>query len=316
MAGSLIIDTHLHLYRSQEEGLAQINSYDGYDFGTREDVPPYSHYRGDPTDALDAIAKAGVSRAIAVHLFSSIDDRFKTIAELPESLSEDQRKKAIDEINSTAGEELKESNVWFCQVAKDNPQLIPYIGIDPLLMSAKDATDHLRDMVENHGAKGIKLHSIIQRFMMGDEIMWPIYQTCLDLDIGIVAHSGKARGDLQYGDPESFVPVYKAFPDLKLIMAHLGCGSWRQTREVAEALPNAMFDCCEIMEWAGRGSSPSIRELAQLIKDVGPERVMMGSDFPWWTPAHSVEIVMDMPILSKEEKEGILGANAVRLLGI
>ncbi len=151
---------------------------------------------------------------------------------------------------------------------------------------------------------------------MGDAMMWPIYQTCLDLGIGIVAHSGHTEGEIQYGDARSFAPVYEAFPDLKLVMAHLGCGSWHQTREVAEAFPNAMFDCCEIMEWVGRGSAPTMGELGQLIKDVGPQRVMMASDFPCWTPAQSVERVMELPVLSTEEKEAIVGANAARLLGV
>ena len=70
------------------------------------------------------------------------------------------------------------------------------------------------------------------------------------------------------------------------------------------------------MEWIGAPSAPTVDQLAQLIKDIGPERVMMASDFPWWAPARCVERIMDFPILSKEEKEGILGANAARILGI
>ena len=42
-----------------------------------------------------------------------------------------------------------------------------------------------------------------------------------------------------------------AFPDLKVIIAHMGGGTWGQARELAEAFPNAYFDCCEIIEWVG-----------------------------------------------------------------
>ena len=40
----------------------------------------------------------------------------------------------------------------------------------------------------------------------------------------------------------------------------------------------------------------------------------MGSDFPWYDLDHTVDRVMELPLLSREEKEGIMGANAVRIL--
>lgn len=42
----------------------------------------------------------------------------------------------------------------------------------------------------------------------------------------------------------------------------------------------------------------------------------MGSDFPWYDLQHTVERVLDLPILSQEEKEGIMGANAETILGL
>ncbi len=72
------------------------------------------------------------------------------------------------------------------------------------------------------------------------------------------------------------------------------------------------------LSWLGKYVPISIppEELARLIRDIGPERVMLGTDFPWWSPAHCVQGIMDMPVLSQSEKEAILGANAARILGI
>ena len=42
----------------------------------------------------------------------------------------------------------------------------------------------------------------------------------------------------------------------------------------------------------------------------------MGSDFPWYDLDRTVEQVMALPVLSEEEKEGMLGAYAVEALGI
>ncbi len=43
---------------------------------------------------------------------------------------------------------------------------------------------------------------------------------------------------------------------------------------------------------------------------------MMGSDFPWYDLDHQVERIMDLPILSREEKEAMMGANGIRILGL
>ena len=43
---------------------------------------------------------------------------------------------------------------------------------------------------------------------------------------------------------------------------------------------------------------------------------MMGSDYPWYDLDHTVERVMELPLLSDEEKQGIIGANAVNILNL
>ena len=53
-----------------------------------------------------------------------------------------------------------------------------------------------------------------------------------------------------------------------------------------------------------------------MIIDIGPERVMMGSDFPWYDLDHSIERVFSLPLLSQEQKKRIIGANAVDILGL
>ena len=70
------------------------------------------------------------------------------------------------------------------------------------------------------------------------------------------------------------------------------------------------------MEWADSPNGPTPTQLGQLIKDIGPHRVMMGSDFPWYDLDHSIDRVMDLPLLSMEEKTGIVGANAMDILGL
>lgn len=75
--------------------------------------------------------------------------------------------------------------------------------------------------------------------------------------------------------------MLRKLPDLTLVLAHLGGAAWKQSLSLAQEFHNVYFDCCEIIAWAGAPKAPTREELAQMIRQIGPDRVMMGSDFPW-----------------------------------
>jgi len=315
MAKPIIIDAHVHVYRKREQGLLIKENYEIWEYGTKADVHS-SAYGGDLEDVLRAIDDAGASRAVVVNMFAISIARSEAIAELPGGLDEAQKEEALKAIDASMGERLKTFNAWECDIAKEHPQLVPFVATDPWVLSIEEMQTHIREMVDCQGARGIKVHPVLQRFYMYDERMLPIYRICVEMGIPIIAHSGPSRDVNQYAEPGAFAKTLKAFPELRLVLAHMGGGSWRQLLELAQAYPNAYFDCCEIMEWTGAPNAPTDHELAQLILDVGPERVMMGSDFPWYDIDHSVERVMELPLLSTEQKEALLGANAIRILGL
>lgn len=72
MSGPLIIDAHMHVFESKEQGRRAKASYEGWEFGDPDSKPPYSDYAGDVEDALAAIDEAGASKAVMVHFFLPI----------------------------------------------------------------------------------------------------------------------------------------------------------------------------------------------------------------------------------------------------
>jgi predicted TIM-barrel fold metal-dependent hydrolase len=79
--------------------------------------------------------------------------------------------------------------------------------------------------------------------------------------------------------------------------------------------PYVFFDCSEIIEWLGAPHAPTADQFVDLVRDVGVDRVMMGSDYPWYEPAHTVALI-DQLAFSDGEKAAILGGTAARFLGI
>jgi predicted TIM-barrel fold metal-dependent hydrolase len=162
----------------------------------------------------------------------------------------------------------------------------------------------------------VKLHPVLQRFEANDPRMHPVYRACTELGLTVLSHTGPAAGGEPFAEVPAFAPMLAEFPGLTVVLAHLGGAKWRDVAAVARAFPNVAFDLCEIIEWTGAPSAPTAAELATLIRDIGPERVVLGSDYPWYEPAHTAELVLSLPVLSQMEKDAILGENAARLLGL
>ena len=313
MAEPIKIDSHVHLYRSVEEGLAEKNGYEVWEYGRKDNVP-VGIYAGTLEDILEAMQTSGMAKAVVVNLFLAEERRNAKTAELPDGLSATQRRKRLEDIDAAIVEDLFAFNRWICDVAASHAEIVPFVGADVTALPLEACAVHVRDMVENHRAHGVKLHGAAGGFDMADDRLWPMYRTCEELDVPIIGHSGPDRGGVGLAEPRAFGRMLKDFPHLRVVLAHMGGATWDQAAEIAETYPNAFFDCCEIIEWTGGSNAPTEVELARLIKDIGPHRVMMGSDFPWYDLDHTVERVMELPLLSTEEKEGILGANAVEIL--
>jgi uncharacterized protein len=316
VATAPLVDVHMHIYQTRATGEYHKQSYEIWEYGARPPSVRFSRYGGDLADAERAMTAAGYDYAVSVNLFGVELERGEAIAKLPADLKGADRERALAEIDATMPDRLRAFNRWACDVAGKSGRIIPFAAVDPWALAPDENAAHLRELAERHGARGVKLHPVVQRFTPNDPRMGPVYRTCVELGLVVLSHSGTAKGATQYAEPRAFADLARAYPDLKLVLAHLGGGSWQQTLDLARAFPRVGFDCCEIIEWTGAPNAPTAKELARLIRDIGPSRVMLGTDFPWYDLDRMVERVMDLPLLAREEKESMLGANAIRLLGL
>ena len=86
MADPVIIDSHMHIYKTKEEGhRRKISVYPRltWEYGEKPDVQ-YSQYDGDLSDALESMKKGGYSKAVIVHHFGAARVRQKAVYDLPE----------------------------------------------------------------------------------------------------------------------------------------------------------------------------------------------------------------------------------------
>ena len=314
MTDPIKVDVHMHLYPSAESGAWWKTGYEIWEYGAKEGVS-FSRYDGTVEDALAAMEKAGFSHGVVVNLLSVDLFREEALAMLPADLPSGDRERAAAEIDATMADRFRAANRWLVDALEPIPALTPYVGADPWALRPKENVAHLREMAER-GARGVKLHPVAQRFEPDDPRMHPVYDACQELGLVVLSHTGSAKGGEAFAEPEAFAAVLARHPRLRVVLAHLGGGSWRQTLAVARAFPEVSFDLCEIIEWTGAPGAPTEEDLARLIQEIGPARVMLGTDFPWYDLDRTVELVMGLPLLATEEKEAILGANAMRILDL
>jgi hypothetical protein len=313
MADLIRVDAHAHLYRTPKEGYAEKTGYEVWEYGEQADVHQ-TECVGTVDELLLQMESAEVSKAIIVNLFSAAVSRKNAVDALPGGLNEYEKEKRTADIDAWVRSEIISFNKWNCDLSQQYPELAAFVAADVNALPGRLCAEHITDMVQNQGAAGVKLHGAYQNFDMSDERLWPTYKVCQELNVPVIAHSGPDRQSRGFAEPRAFAKMLDSFPQLRVVIAHLGGGSWRQTLDIAKTYPNTFFDCCEIIAWTQSENGPTEQQLAQLIRDIGSSRVMMGSDFPWYDLDYSVDRVFSLPVLSMEEKERIIGANAVDIL--
>ena len=154
---------------------------------------------------------------------------------------------------------------------------------------------------------------LLQQVYPDDPRCYKLCQELVDRDMILIAHAGRDPLDRPevYGTPERFAALAASFPDLKLVLAHLGgLRMWDGVRRhLLPAGKNVFFDTAYVSFYMERD------EMKELIADMGPERVVFGSDYPWEKPKRAAKIIRDLS-LSHEEEDAIFFKNAAGLLAL
>jgi uncharacterized protein len=295
----LIVDSHVHVLPPDPDGGDAIRDpYEIWEYGDKEGVEVLDT-AGTLDEVTAAMTTADCDHFVAVNLFVAEHE----VARVPSGAGADALR-----------QRLKDFNAWIVDLAAHRSDMTAFVAADPGVLGGVAGADHLA-WAADRGARGIKVHPIAQRFLPSDPGMDAIFAACEEMALGVIAHAGAARA-IQWAEPVAYAAVLDRHPHLNLVLAHLGGALWRQAAPLAAAFPGISFDLCEIIAWVDAPGAPTRRQLAEAILEVGPERILFGTDFPWYDVSRTVDQVMDLPLLSEEQKEGILGRNAVRILGL
>ncbi len=144
----------------------------------------------------------------------------------------------------------------------------------------------------------------------------PIMEVCRKKNALLLIHTNEPVGHIYPGkSPNTLVQIYnliKRFPNNKIILAHWGGGIFFYSllkKEVKQSLENIWFDTAA----SPFLYDPDIYDMASYLGLNG--KVLLGTDYPLLLPARYFK-EMEKSGISDEEKDNILGKNALKLLNL
>jgi predicted TIM-barrel fold metal-dependent hydrolase len=156
------------------------------------------------------------------------------------------------------------------------------------------------------GARALKLHPAAQRFVASDAGAMEIYAECERLGLPVFFHAGRAgiepQAALSYNLLRHLDAAITSFPRVRFALGHAGA------RDVAEAIPLARRHPNVWLDTHGQG----VTQLAELLEALGPERLLFGSDWPWYHLAASLAKVLIVTEGRPEARDAWLRGNAER----
>ena len=191
----------------------------------------------------------------------------------------------------------KPDNYWMIEQIKDNSRFIPCALLNPHF--GEESVKELELGVREWNIRGLKLMPTKHGFHAASKLVHPLIEKCAQLDIPVSIHSEGG-----YAHPLAIATLARAFPDVPVIMDHMGYRYWvADAIEAARQATNIYLATTAVME-------PHFINMA--INAVGVDRIVFGSNGPLAIPKMQIEVIKYLQLSEKDEAK-ILGSTLAKL---
>lgn len=168
-------------------------------------------------------------------------------------------------------------------------------------MGTEWVQDEITRCVQELDFKFAKLHTLAWGVDPTSDVAYDFYDACVENDIPVMVHTGPHG--MPFSVPGMLIPVAEDYPDLNIIMAHMG-GAYTLTQEaiiLAKRYENFHLDTTLAMNMYVR----------RALETVGAERIIMAAEHSSNIPVALTKI--DCIGANEDQKRKILGQNAIDL---
>jgi len=163
--------------------------------------------------------------------------------------------------NPNVGDKYPETNNYMAECVKKYPKrLVGFGRVDP--RRGREATQELIRIKKKLDLTGIKLHPMVECFRPDHPYFIKFFKKVDELKLPILIHTGEG-----FSAPGLAVKVAKRHSNLVMVLAHLREGCVAALKES----PNIYVE-----------TSGTLPEFVELATDIDENRVLFGSDIPYY----------------------------------
>lgn len=210
-------------------------------------------------------------------------------------------------------ERIREGNDAIVAMAAAHPKLLPIATVHPY--DGEAALEELQ-RVAAKGVKVLKIHAHTQRFDIADPRVQAVVRRAGELGMVVLMDNAS----ITPGENENLFNLAARTPGTKFVFAHIGALNFRfwnilRLARTADGfgMDNVYFDLSGPLHIAP--GSPIEEEFVWTLRNVGIDRVMLGSDYPQMSLATALDALERLD-LDESEKAAIRYGNAQRLFGL
>ncbi len=206
-------------------------------------------------------------------------------------------------------------------VGKHPEKLIGFASVDP---QDPDAVDQLDDAIQRLKLRGLKMGPIYQNVAPTDSRFRRIMKRCEELRVPVLIHQGTtfcANVSLEISQPILLQPLALEFPQLRMVIAHMGHPWIDETMVLIRKNRNFFADISALYyrPWQFYNALVSAKEYGVL------DRLLFGSDYPFTTPQSSMDALRkvnemaagtNLPRIPEDALEALIHRDSLDLLGL
>ncbi len=228
-------------------------------------------------------------RDVIIDAHNHIGVDVEGVVQAPRSLLRKMEQAAVDRCVIFPFNEIKPgkafsmANDYIARVVAAHPRhFIGFARTDP---NDPTASEEIRRAVKTLGLKGLKLHPRSQLFDASDTHVAPVLEECAKLKIPVLFHSGYAYSPI----PPTIAQVADIFPELIILMGHMGCSEVCTPTGVAEAIHVARSNDNVYLETSRVMLTSCIN---RAVRAIGEDRVIFGSDTPYGSQRDEIATIL------------------------
>jgi predicted TIM-barrel fold metal-dependent hydrolase len=194
----------------------------------------------------------------------------------------------------------------YLRLVAGRKDFISFGSVHPYDLSPERALDKQHAM----GARGIKVHPAVQLVPPDAPRSLRLFEAAGERGMVVLLHCGPVgiealKKSAEYTQVERYEPAIKRMPNTTFVLGHSGGLQFDEALALSLRYPNVYLEI----------ASQSLRAIQRMVDEGPVERVLFGTDWPFYHQGLQLAKVLIATEGNMEARRAILSENAKRLLG-